>query len=250
MKIVDTDYLQNVSYKDDVPMLTYFQIENIAHQVLKEKRSDCLIQCEPIPVEKIMEFSFDLQIDALKMIPDGSILGQTYFQDREDQFYVEDGLSSGWKKVFVHRKTVVLDPFLYEHEPQRRSFTEAHELGHWIFHQLFYTQNEKAAARTRSLRDNYAPYQPRTPIEWTEWQADCFAGCFLLPREIVRPVVKEYLNGHKLHYSQLLNFVDPIMRSRFIELSEMLAKRLGVSRDCARIRLEKLFNVRFPTRKH
>lgn len=244
------DYVQNVPHKDDVPMLSYEQIEVITNRILNDMRPESLTQCTPVPVESIMEKSFGLHIEAQTMSPNGSVLGQTYFLDREDQFCTEDGLNNGWKRMVVPRETVVIDTFMYEHEPQQLAFTEAHELGHWVLHQLFYTNDTEVAARTRSIRNNRTPFRPRTAIEWTEWQADRFAGCFLLPRGPVRQVTKAFLNDHKLHYTKLLDFADPMMRSLFIDLSETLAKKMGVSRDCARIRLETLFKVRYPTRRY
>lgn len=241
------DFLGNVSYKDDVPVLKQQEIEEIAYMVLKDTQPDCLSRCEPIPVERIMEKAFGLRIEPLMMTPDGSILGQTYFQDMQDQFCVPHSLSYGWMTTSIQRKTVVIDSFLYENEQQRLAFTLAHELGHWVLHQRFYTESEQAAARTRVFRDNHTCYLPRTPVEWTEWQADCFASCFLLPRVHVRQVTKDYLKEIGQHYSRLLNFSDRNARAGFIALSERLAKTMGVSRDCARIRLETLFSVHYPT---
>lgn len=242
------DYVKSISYKDNVPILSYAQLERIADQVLRDTHPNSLTKCEPIPIDLIMEKSFGLSIEPRTMVPDGSILGQTYFQDIKDQFFVNNGQTDGWITTLVPKETVVIDSFMYENEPQRLAFTLAHELAHWILHQLFYTQNEDVAARTRVSRGNYVSRKPRTPIEWTEWQADSFAGCFLLPRGPVRQVTKTFLNDHNLHYTRLVDFEAPRMRTRFIELSELLAKTMGVSRDCARIRLEKLFNVRYSTR--
>lgn len=242
------DYVKSIPHRDDVPVLSYTQLETIAAQVLSDTRPDSITKCEPIPVELIMEKSFGLNIEPRTMVPDGSILGQTYFQDREDQFYVNNGQTYGWTTTHVIRKTVVIDAFMYENEPQRLAFTLAHELAHWVLHQLFYKQDTEVAGRTRASRDDCVPYNPRTPIEWTEWQADRFAACFLLPRDPVRQVTKIFLNDLNLDYTRLVNFEDPRMRTQFIELSSLLAKTMGVSRDCARIRLEKLFGVRYSTR--
>lgn len=244
---MEKNYVANFRIRDDVPLLNYKQIEDIAYQVLVDVCPERLNQCKPIPVDLIMEKSFGLHIEAQTMMPDGSILGQTYFQDREDFFCTEDISNICWKKILVRRKTVVIDSYVYENQPQRFSFTAAHELGHWILHQSFYTQNTEVAARTQSLARKNITIRPKTPIEWTEFQADNFAGCFLLPRDIVRPVVKKYLEDYKLHYKALLNFENPMMRSLFIELTETVAKTLGVSRDCAHIRLERLFKVKYPT---
>lgn len=242
------DYVKNVPYKDNVPILSCAQLERLADQVLRDTHPDSITKCEPIPIELIMEKSFGLSIEPRTMVPDSSVLGQTYFQDREDQFFVNNGQTYGWTTTYVLRGTVVIDSFVYENEPQRLAFTLAHELAHWILHQLFYMQDVKVAGRTQVSRDKCVPYKPRTSIEWTEWQADHFAGYFLLPRGPVHEMTEIFLDDLNLDYTRLVNFEDPRMRTRFIELSELLAKTMGVSRDCARIRLERLLDVHYSTR--
>lgn len=239
-------YVQNYSFKNGVPILSGDDIERITIRVLKDVHPSSLVECEPVPIENIMECGFNLIISPKTMLPDCSILGQTYFQDSYDNFFVTGDGEDGWMREYVRRQTVALDEFMYENEPQRLVFTEAHELGHWILHQDYYSQNTGTAARSRILRTDSLRKRARSPIEWTEWQADHFASCFLLPRSPVRTIVKNYLTQNQLTYKQLLRFENPSMRSHFIELSRRLASSMNVSRDCARIRLEKLFQVKYP----
>lgn len=237
-------YVNNIPLKNQVPVLSSRDIEQIAHQVLVDVSPTSLTECKPVPVEMIMENAFALTISPKTMDPRNDVLGQTYFMDMSDQFYLPD--SGTWEHILINRKTVVLDEFLYEYEPERLLFTEGHELGHWLLHQEYYTQKNEIAARTQTFREEKTCFQGKSPLAWTEWQADCFASCLLLPREPVREIVRNYLNEHSLQWKQLVNFQNPMMRSHFIEVSVKLGHTMGVSRDCARIRLEKLFNVHYP----
>jgi len=68
-------------------------------------------------------------------------------------------------------------------------FTLAHELGHWVLHV------EDVTNMQIPLFEDDVFYcrssQNKSPIEY---QADLFAGCLLMPEEIVSPLIQDLLN--------------------------------------------------------
>jgi len=116
----------------------------------------------PVPVEDIIERSLGLSlgfIDFKKKYGMPDIYGATYVQ-----------------KKFIAISTTLLD----ERSEGRYCFTCAHEIGHWVLHRHLVN------AAARMAKENGAVFcrekDAKAPIEW---QADYFAGCFLMPENEV-----------------------------------------------------------------
>ena len=86
-------------------------------------------------------------------------------------------ITSDWKSIYVDR-----EEYLDEGRHNRLKFSLAHEIGHFILHKKTYT-NFKI-----KTRENYYELNKKMTTEeygYFETQANKFANCLLVPREIL-----------------------------------------------------------------
>lgn len=129
------------------------------------------VSTPPVPIDDIIEEHLKLAIEIrdLRMeYPEGDVLGAIYFND---------------KKIVVDQSLVPEDnPSMLG----RYRFTLAHELGHWRLHRHYYLRRagqrsllpDALASPNHVLRARQ--YDPK------EVQANRFASCLLMPREMVK----------------------------------------------------------------
>lgn len=234
-----------VKYVGDVPVLTRNQIDTAAQKILELYTPNRGKSQTPIDVEFLIEQVFNLTLDYQTLQPDGSILGETIFQDGVREVFDIDTFDSGY--IQVKAGTIILDASMSEMMDTRTLFTEAHELGHCLLHNLFYSSTTNRACRSHLSQRLYFPhYQAKSPIEWTEWQANTFAAAILLPRPALRATLRDFLNENHLSWKELSNFNDYKNRVKYVELLERISKTYCVSRETARLRMNKLCCIRFP----
>jgi len=119
----------------------------------------------PLDVELIAERDFNLAIDI--------------YHDLNTQFDV-----LGY--IDLSKKKIIIDEHLFEHNVQRSRFTIAHELGHIILHeQIYKTAKISSPDEYNSFRNSFTEDE----YDSFEWHANTFAGCLLVPTEIL---VSEY----------------------------------------------------------
>ena len=86
------------------------------------------------------------------------------------------------------------DPIAFK-EPSLQSrlrFSTAHELAHLFLHKDIYgALNFRTVKQWIRFIDNI----PAKEYHWIEWQADEFAGRFLIPTERLQPVLREAINN-------------------------------------------------------
>ena len=122
----------------------------------------------PVPVEEIIEahlgLAFDIE-DLPRLLNVRDVLGATWFRSRE---------------VKIDQS---LDPTVFPSKLGRYRFTVAHEIGHWELHRHRYLSAEgQAAMFAGEDRPVVCRSNDKSPLEW---QADCFAGYLLMPKEMV-----------------------------------------------------------------
>ena len=116
----------------------------------------------PIPVEDIIERYLGLRLiyDDLTRVFGREVLGA----------------------VYVEAKTICINERLFESSSEGRLvFTIAHEVGHWVLHRQYATEQSTAGAKKPSIVCK--PGNAKEPIEW---QADYFASCLLMPEKEIR----------------------------------------------------------------
>lgn len=241
-------FFQENAYRhiNGVPELQRCQIEKISENIVKHFIPDALLTPIPYDIESLMETGFNLTLEYQNLQPDGAILGETIFkQGVRDIYKMEETLKC--EQILVKEGTVLIDDSLLENREARLRFTLAHELGHWIFHQSFYGTTEKRACRSyRRQRIYTSHYQVKSPVEWTEWQADTFAAAILIPRPTLRESLRQFLKQNNLSWRKLSDFSDNRSRENYTEFLKTIAQKYGVSKETARIRMNKLCGIHFP----
>lgn len=217
--------------RDGVPYLHDKQIEAEA-QVLLEEYAEARAWriSAPVPVENIIELYLKLGfgIEDLKVllnVPD--VLGAIWFKEKEIKV------------------DILLDPTENRRLLGRYRFTLAHEAGHWRLHRQYYVEdpNQGKLFDGRGQPAFVCRSSVRPPAER---QADMFAGCLLMPRDVLRaawqqwrgnldPVAVQQLPAVALHAEAKGN--ENVALQRFCR---PLAEMFEVSAEAMRIRLENL----------
>ena len=244
-----------------VPYLAEEAIERNAEALLTEFAHvrDVVIE-PPIPIEDIMEKYLKLGIE---------------FDDTHRLFGIpRTDLSQGpdiLGAIFFDEKRVVvdesLDPEEYPNKEGRYRFTLAHEGGgHWRLHRSLYARDPAQAAQFGGSSVPSVICRSSQTKERVEWQANFYASCLLMPRNLVFQAWKREfgdleprelieISGGPEDYDREIEEIDPevkqLLREKMSSLrdpAEMLseeivrplAEQFGVSPIAMRIRLEKL----------
>jgi IrrE N-terminal-like domain len=131
----------------------------------------------PIPVDEIVELYFKLRLE---------------FLDMKKLFGVDDVHGALWvneKRVGIDQR---LDPAQNPAKLGRYHFTLAHEAGHWRLHRhLFQRRANQLSLFPEGVdRPEYiCRSSDTTPIEY---QANRFASCLLMPREMIKRAWHEW----------------------------------------------------------
>jgi hypothetical protein len=147
------------------PGLSYEDIRGRADAFLQEHHPAGQL---PVPIENIVDFSLRLNV-----IPIPGL---------HADFGTDGFLSADMSEISV-------DLYVFESRPPRYRFTLAHEVGHLILH-----GDLLRAAAPNSVTDwkRFVCQLPEREREWLEWQAYCFGGLILAPRE---PLAAAYRNA-------------------------------------------------------
>lgn len=244
--MIDTSSFLSTQYKyaDDVPVIGRAQVEAVSEEILSAYMPQTLFQQAPVDIEYLMEHIFGLRLELQTLQPDSSILGETIFSDGYRAVY---DLNNKKTHIEVMSGTVLLDASMCEKMETRTAFTEAHELGHWILHKRFYSATDSRACRSRRDQQMYFPhYQAKTPIDWTEWQANAFAAAILLPRPALRISLREFLRENATTWNDLKQYGRYENRVKYVAFLDRVSKTFRVSRETARLRMNKLCDLNFP----
>lgn len=197
-----------------VPKYRLEAIETIGRKILQEY-DPALLNGPPqaIPIETIIETKFDLILEYHCLRKNGSVLGETIFDEGAAILY--DQIEKRYRLIAVRAGTILVEERLCADKLLGRlRFTIAHELGHWVLHQKLYSGTGDVAA-----------YEGKTSLDEShgliEWQADALATAILMP-----------LPQIKRSFYQLRS-----CRSNEQLVAEM-ARVFQVSKQAMRIRLE------------
>jgi hypothetical protein len=191
------------------------------------------VTAPPIPIDEIVAVYLQLSV---------------FYKDLRKEFGVDDVLGALW----VNKRQVDIDLGLVpEDNPSmlgRYHFTLAHEAGHWRLHRHLF---QKKANQLQLLPDGAKRPEyicrstDRDPIEI---QANRFASCLLMPREMVKRAWHEWrCDMEPIYLDDLAEASgqsptgaddDPITKRLFESAARPLAATFEVSPDAMRIRLE------------
>jgi hypothetical protein len=137
----------------------------------------CHVAAPPIPIDEIVELYLELNLQ---------------FLDMQELFGVDDVHGALWvneRRVGIHRR---LDPAENPSKLGRYRFTLAHEAGHWRLHRHLFLRkaNQQSLLPESTPRPEYiCRSSDKDPIEY---QADRFASCLLMPKEMVKRAWHEW----------------------------------------------------------
>ena len=153
---------------------SYTALEAIARKVLKDYDAS-LVNGTPaaVPIEQIAEHHFGLRIEYHCLRKNGSILGQTIFDDTYVPVY--DLETKAYTLILVKGGTIILDISLMRCGIGRLRFTLAHELAHWIIHKDLFTGSGRAAALLNNKKTS------AEEDSTTERQADILGTALIMP---------------------------------------------------------------------
>jgi len=202
------------------------------------------VTAPPVPVDEIVELHLELVLE---------------FSDMRELFGVDDVHGALWvndRRVGIDRR---LDPAENSSMLGRYRFTLAHEAGHWRLHRHLF---RRAANQLKLLpegveRPEYICRSSDTnPIEY---QANRFASCLLMPREMVKKAWEDwrgsmdsiYLDDLRVQQQAIVTAEvmrrggmksgDDAVDNMLLEYaSRPLAQVFQVSPEAMRIRLEEM----------
>lgn len=134
-----------------VPKYRLEAIETIGRKILQEY-DRALLEGPPqaIPIETIIETKFNLILEYHSLRKNGSVLGETIFDDGAAILYAQ--AEKRYRLIAVKAGTILVDERLCaDRLLGRMRFTCAHELGHWVLHQKLYSGTGDVAAYCRVL---------------------------------------------------------------------------------------------------
>lgn len=134
------------------------------------------------------------------------------FEERNES----DAEFCGVYMIMKNTKIIFVNSNLYE---PRKNFTIAHELGH---HFLGHPLDNNAIVCNKSAFDSKNKERPER-----EKEADYFASCFLMPKNLIQESIKEFEKNHSEQENSK-------------KLQEYLCERFKVSKETMRYRLDEL----------
>ncbi len=242
--------VEEITYdaKTGRPFLSQNDLEQLAYEFLEEFYSDvrddagqtpkpighCLQNPGKAPVDEVLIYLHETR---------GVAIG------KEDlSGHPRHGVRAG---IIFSRNTIYFNQqVLAEHGPVFR-FAAAHEIAHWHLHRhkpLYLNDRTEPA---KQIDDGDKELQPWSPgarklvstSDWIEFQANVFAAALLMPRPMVKRIVVE--KQDRLGLSPARRgpiYVDkqPCNQHAFFQILSTLQDTFGVSKTCARIRLQRI----------
>jgi Zn-dependent peptidase ImmA (M78 family) len=161
-----------------VPYRSEEQIERDASALLAEYAQKRAVVIEPpIPIDDIVEKHLKLGIEfddthrlfGVPRDPDGDadILGAMFFDD--GRIVIDESLDPEENRV----------------KEGRYRFTLAHEVGHWRLHRHLFAKDPAQAVLFGGAAETSVICRSSQAKERMEWQADFYASCLMMPKELL-----------------------------------------------------------------
>jgi len=123
-----------------------------------------------------------------------------------------------------NRRTIYIDDYTQDVLENRYRFTLAHEIGHHELHDAIY---RRATFQTVEEFKDFLASLPEQAKARMEFQANCFAGLVLAPKEQLESAVTEAAFRARSRFYET-DITDPVDRGYLVPT---VARRLGVSGD-------------------
>lgn len=210
-------------------------IDTIAYNLLLDKYSFYIQQPIPVDIERIIELEgYSLQGVSFA---DRGILGSAIFKDTNVNVLDSEGTGE-IKTITVKANSILFDEFEAEKSEVRYRTTIAHELGHMILHKKYYTNSTIEIKCRKDVVDNYDYKELTTRYDWEEHQANWFAACILIPKDMLIKMIYELVLNFEIPIPSKLKYISSDEKNRIID---KISTTFNVSRQMAKIRFEKVF---------
>ena len=234
-----------------VPVLSDVEIDRYAHTVLKDYKPGLLQEPGTVNyghfIESYLEANLDYQ-DIFNDDPERPIFGMTVFTEGEVRVFDREELCV--KEIWVDERTVILDNLItQEGKEGLAQFTALHEAGHLLLHSGDYAEVDEhcfddlcssISCRRENIENFASRKKNRSPEDWKEHQADCFAACLAMPSATFVPFVRQALRDNGVWKASISTGSDE--DTDYIAkclLPELIAETYGVSKMAAFIKLVK-----------
>lgn len=249
------EYRLKHNKKENTLILSASDIEKHASNFLQEysksNQNYSITNPQQTPIEEIIEIYCDISMD-FQTFANSAILGMTTFSNGNIEI-----VNNGIKQFHsIEKNTIIISNELAEDERKRGRFfyTLAHEFGHCFYHkklfeeiddsnQLLLFENKPENIKSITChRDNIENLIfLSTEKNWTEWQADYFASCILMPKEAVQEFWKTYITESEFVFGENVKpYLYGMSKLKQDSLFAEFIDTFKVSKQAARIRLEKL----------
>lgn len=170
----------------------------------------------PLDVEDIIEFDLKISIWPLNFLT--------------QKIDIESFLSKDLKTIFIDN-----DLYTSDRQENRRRFTLAHEIGHYILHQK---EIKESKYRTEKEWIKFREEITEENLFWFEQQAYEFAGRLLVPKPILMDKIEKLtskIEEYKKAYdndedSLLIQAISRIICDDFGVSSEVVSKRIKIEK--------------------
>ncbi len=236
--------------KDGTPVLSAKDIDIDAECLLEDYNSSLLKEPCEIPVDSFVENYQGLSIDYQYLSHCGVYLGMMVFNDT-DRIAIYNPVKNSAEYFAAKGGTIIIDKTLLEDDQEQRyRFTLAHEgPGHGVYHYPYYKKDKnqmtlfdfgigespapEIKCRIFSGGKKTTKKALVTKDDWMEWQANCMASAFLMPKCTLKMLLKDYCSSRELQEG----ISDT---NRALSLVSNISKIYNVSHSAAFYRLQKL----------
>lgn len=220
--------------KERRPIYKDSEIDDIALNFLKDKYPEYLTNPQPINIEMIIENEgYFLQEVSFK---ERGYLGAAIFKDTE--FELVDPTEYTPKKQLIKAGSILYDELEEKKSEVRFRTTIAHELGHMILHRNYYENNSTNMLCRLDEIESYSYRELVTRRDWEEHQANQFASCILIPRNMLIQVVFEFVRNYECPIPSRMKFISQEEKDNIIKKISII---FNTSIQMSKIRFEKIF---------
>lgn len=216
-------------YSLEAPYLTDDYIEHQALKLVASQVKDFVDKMHNYPRTRCVP---EYHIEPEQMLKD---IGYSIFEDN----LTEKGQLA---VIDMKKKTVTVDiinPYVNS-LTRRRRYSLAHELGHAVLHSQLNVASLGESEKTLS----HSAFISSNEYQWLERQANLFAACLLMPRDVVGYLYYFY---YQIRY-QIRDHVEPLyiinnqqsQWNDFFFIASRMAEHLNVSVDALKYRMIKL----------
>lgn len=208
----------NTSKDFGVPTLSRDSIEQIAHLELNKIDPKCLIEASVISVSEIEAYVKEQLGLTIELFPQSSdLLGA----------------------CSISKKTIWIHPSIKD--SNRYLFILAHEIGHYLLHtDVIIDQDTYEYFSDPEINFVSGKTKLENPKQWIEWQANCFASEFVLPKAVLYSRLVRLQRYLKLKEGIVYLDDQPENRANFFELITLLSKLFHVSKTSVIYKLKEM----------